>query len=95
MISGKGPIQKVNKQTVYAYHSLITNFTETDKIFVLSVHYDGSNSKIFVIGVRQVVFKANDSKIRPYKMCLGNISANFSATNALKQVYMGIFTIFQ
>ena len=31
MILGKGLIQKINKQTVYADHSLMTNFTQTSK----------------------------------------------------------------
>ena len=83
-ILGKGLIQKINKQTVYSDHTFLTNFTKTDKTFCLSLHYDGSISRLFVNAKRQVVFKAKDSDITPYKMCLGNISADFIATNAQK-----------
>ena len=84
LILGKGLIQKINGQTVYADYSLPNNSTQTDKKVCLSLHYDGPISRIFVNGKRQVKFTAKDSQITPYKMCLGNISADFSVENAQK-----------
>ena len=48
------------------------------------MHYDGLISRLFVNAKKQVVFKAKDSEITPYKMCLGNISTEFNAINAQK-----------
>ena len=50
MILEKGLIQKINKQTVYTDHSLMTNFTKTGKKYCLSIHYNGLISRLFVIG---------------------------------------------
>ena len=84
LILRKGLIQKINKQTVYADHTFSTNFTVTDKNFCLGMHYDGLISRWFVNAKIQVVFKAKNSDITSYKMCLGNISTDFKATNAEK-----------
>ena len=93
LVLGKGLIQKINKQAVYADHKFPTNFTKTDKKFCLSLYYDGSNCRFFLNAKRQVVFKAKDSEITPYKMCLGNISVDFNATNAQKTGLHEIFMI--
>ena len=83
-ILGKSLIQKINKQIVYADHSLINNFTQTNKKFVLSIRYYKTVGKLFVNGKKQTDFICLNSEIKPYKMCLGNISADFSSTNALR-----------
>ena len=69
---------------MYADHTFPTNFTKPDKKFCLSLHYDGSINRLFANAKRQVVFKAKDSEITPCKMSLGNISTDFSKTNAQK-----------
>ena len=40
----------------------------------LSLHYNGANSYLFVNGTEIHKFKAKDSEIVPYLLCLGNIS---------------------
>ena len=84
LILGKGLIQKINKQTGYADYTFSTNYTVTNKQFCLSLHYDGLISRLFVNGKKQVVFKAKYSVITSYKMYLGNISTDLSATNLEK-----------
>ena len=85
MVIGKGLMQKNNnKQTVYPDCPLINNFTQTNKKFVLSIHYYQPFGKLFVNGKKQSDFPCLKSEIKPYKMCLGNISKYFSSTNALK-----------
>ena len=59
-----------------------TNFTEKDRKFVLSLHYNGDPSYLFVNGVEQLKFKTKASEIQRNPLCLGNISTDFSATNA-------------
>ena len=49
------------------------NFTVTQKKFCLSLHYNGSNSYLFVNGTEIINFKAKDS-IVACPICLGNIS---------------------
>ena len=59
-----------------------TNFTVTNKNFCLSLHYKGDSSYLFVNGKEIVNFKAKDSEIAPYPLCLGNVSKDFSLINA-------------
>ena len=61
------------------------NFTEDNKRFVLILHYNGGNSYSFVNGTEIHKFKAKDSEIVPYPLCLGNISKNFSVDNMKKK----------
>ena len=41
--------------------------------FCLSLHYNGTNSYLFVNGTEIIKFKGKDSEIVPYSLCLGNI----------------------
>ena len=52
------------------------NFTENNKKFCLSLHYNGADSYLFVNGT--------DSEIVPYPLCLGNTSKDFSVDNMKK-----------
>ena len=57
-------------------HSI--NFTGAKKKFCLSLHYNGSNSCLFVNGAEIIKFKAKDSEIVASPLCLGNISKDWS-----------------
>ena len=48
------------------------------------MHYNGENSFLFVNGTEIIWFKAKDSKIATYPLCLGNISKNWSRDNMKK-----------
>ena len=52
------------------------NFTKTSTKFCLSLHYNGSNSYLFV--------QTKDSEIIAAPICLGNISTDFSVDNMKK-----------
>ena len=60
------------------------NFTEINKKFCLSLHYNRSNSYMLVNGTKIIKFKANDSEITPYSLCLGNISKDWLVDNMKK-----------
>ena len=60
------------------------NFTETKKIFCLSLHYNGANSSLFVNGKETIKFNAKDSDIVATPLSLGNISKDWSADNMKK-----------
>ena len=59
------------------------NFTVTQKKFCLSLHYNGSNSYLFVNGTEIINFKAKDSIVAS-PLCLGNISKGQSSSNKKK-----------
>ena len=61
------------------------NFTEKNKKFFLSLHYNGANSYLFVNGTETYKFKAKDSEIVASSLCLGNISKDWSTRNMKKK----------
>ena len=62
------------------------NFTENNKKFCLSLHYNGTNSYLFVNGTEIYKFKAKDSETVASSLCLGNISKDFSVDNMKKNI---------
>ena len=58
------------------------NFTVYGKKVCLRLLYNSDDSYLFVNGRQIVKFKAKDSEIVPYPLCLGNISKDFSISNA-------------
>ena len=61
------------------------NFTENNKKFCVSLHYDGANSYLFVNGAEIYKFKAKDSETVASPLCIGNISKDFSVDNMKKK----------
>ena len=53
------------------------NFTVDNKIFCLSLHYNGDNSYLFVNGKKVTTFKGNNSELIKYRMCLGGLSKDY------------------
>ena len=53
------------------------NFTKIITKFCLSLHDNGANSYLFVNGTEIIKFKAKDSEIKPYSLCLGNVSIDW------------------
>ena len=50
LVLGKGLIQLIENTTIYAEKTYSPNFSAENKIFVLSLHYNGDNSFLFVNG---------------------------------------------
>ena len=65
------------------------NFTKKNTKFCLSIHYNGANSYSFVNGTEIIDFKAKDSEILVYSLCLGNISKDWSQDNTKKTGFNG------
>ena len=53
------------------------------------MHYNGANSYLFVNGTEIIKFKAKDSEILAYSLCLGNISKDWSQDNIKKTGFNG------
>ena len=67
------------------------NFTEQNKKFCLSLHYNGASSYLFVNGTEIHKFKAKDSEIAATPLCLENISKDWSVDNMKKTELNGYF----
>ena len=83
LILGKGPTQGL-EHTLSAEKMYLINFTEHNKKFCLSLHYNRANSYLFVNGTEIDKFKAKDSEIIVTPLCLGNISKDFTGDNIKK-----------
>ena len=53
------------------------------------MHYNGANSCLFVNGTEIIKFKAKDSEITPYELCLGNTSKDWSVDDMKKTGFNG------
>ena len=53
------------------------------------MHYNGTNSYLFVNGTKIIKFKAKDFEIIPYSLCLGNISKDWINDNMKKTGFNG------
>ena len=83
LILGHGLTQKVNNTTVYAEKMYSPDFSAKNKIFCLSLHYNGDDSYLFVNGKEVTKFKAKNSEIKANQLALGSIStsANLSSSD--------------
>ena len=61
------------------------NFTQSGIRFILILHHNGSNSFLLVNITKIYQFKAKDSEIEEYALCLGNVSKDFTINNMKKQ----------
>ena len=61
LILGEGPTQRLDDSTLKAEAKYLTNFTQSGKTFVLSLHYNGSNSFLFVNAAKVYQVKAKKS----------------------------------
>ena len=84
LILGDGPTQELDDTTLTAEAKYNINFTQWRKRFVLSLHHNGSNSVLSVNATKIYQFRAKDSEIKDYKLCLGNISKDFTINNLKK-----------
>ena len=78
-------IQGLDYTTLTAQEKYPFSFTQSGKRFVLSLHYNGSDSFLFVNATKVYQFKAKDSEIEDYTLCLFNISKYFTINNMKNQ----------
>ena len=88
LVPGGGPTQGL-ESTVHAEKMYSINFTEKNKKFCLSLHYNGPNSYLFVNGTEVHKFKAKHSKTATTPLCLGNISKDWLIDNMKKTSFNG------
>ena len=82
LILSEGPTKRLGDTTLTAEATYPVNFTQPNKRFVLSLHW--SKSFLFVNATKKYQFKAKDSEMKDYALCLGNIK-DFTINNVTKK----------
>ena len=83
-ILGEGPTQGLDDTTLTAKAKYPISFTQSNKRFVLSLHYNTSRSFLFVDATKIYQFKLKDLKIRKCPLCPCNVSKYFTIDNMKK-----------
>ena len=86
---GKDFIQGIENTAIYAEKIYSTNLTAANKKICLSLHYNGDSSYLFVNSKEVINFKAKNSEIAPYPLCLGGLSKDFSPSKTHKTGLVG------
>ena len=94
LVLSKGPTQGLDNSTITAETKYPINFTKSKKRFVLSLCFSASNGFLFVNAMKIYQFKAQDSEIKPYTLCVGKMSNDFMLDNVKKTGLKGIVKVF-
>ena len=84
LILGKGRTKGLDNTTLTTEAKYSINFSRSQRKFWISLHYNWSNSLLFINATKIHQFKAKDSDIKRYPLCLGNISKDVSVDNMKK-----------
>ena len=68
-------------------HNFLFILHNQERKFILSLHYNESNSFLCVNVVKMYQLKAKDFEVKPYLLCLGNISKDFT-TDKMKKTWL-------
>ena len=85
LILVKGITRGLDNTALTAEVEYSISFSRTERKFCLSLHYNGSNGFFFLNATKTYQFKAKISEIKPYPLCLRNISKDFTADNMKKK----------
>ena len=83
-VMGDGFTQGINDTTLYVEKKYFRNFTEPNVKFVLSLHYNGDDSYLFVNGRQELKFKCKTDQLVKEKLCVGNSSDQWTASESEK-----------
>ena len=64
LILGEALVQKINDTTIYSEQAYSLKFSIENKTFFLSLHYNGSDSYLFVNGKQVIRFKPKTLKLK-------------------------------
>ena len=84
LVLGNDSVPGLDNTTIYAEKLYSINLTKTNTKFCLSLHYNGSNSYLFVNSTEIHKYKTKDSEIIAAPICLGNISRDASVDDMKK-----------
>ena len=83
-VMGDGLTQGINDTTLYVEKKYLRNFTEYGFKFVLSLHYNNDDSYLFVNGRQELKFKCKTDQLVKEKLCIGNLSDQWTASESEK-----------
>ena len=81
-VMGDAFAQGINDTTLYAEKMYSQNFTQRSKKFILSLHYNGNDSYLFVNGKQELKFKAKTESLVKEKLCIGNLSDKWTMSES-------------
>ena len=77
-------VQGINDSTLYEEKIYSQNSTQPSKKFVLSLHYNGNDSYLFVNGKQELKFKSKTGQLVREKLCIGNLSDQWKTSESEK-----------
>ena len=83
-VMGTGLTQGIHDTTIYAEKNFYRNFTDFGIKFMLSLHYNGDYSYLFVNGRQELKFKAKTDQLVKEKLCIGNLSDQWTTSESEK-----------
>ena len=83
-LTGDGLTQGINDTTIYVEKKYYRNFTDLGKKFVLSLHYNSDDRYFFVNGRQELIFKAKTDQLVKEKLCIGNLSDQWTTSESEK-----------
>ena len=83
-VMGDGLMQGINDTTIYAEKNYWRNVTDPGKKYILSLHYNGDNSYLFVNGRQEFKFKAKYDQLVKEKLCIENLSDQWTTSESEK-----------
>ena len=83
-LMGDGLTQGINDTTLYVEKNYWRNFTDPGKKIIISLHYKGDESYFFVNGRQELKFKAKTDQLVKEKLCIGNLSDQWTASESEK-----------
>ena len=83
-VMGTGLTQGIHDTTLNAEKNFYRNFTDPGKKFMLSLHYNGDDSYLFVNGRQVLKFKCKNDQLVKKKLCIGNLSDEWTTSESEK-----------
>ena len=78
-------VQGINDTTLYAEKIYSQSFTQRNKKFVFSLHYNHDDDNyLFVNGKQELKFKAKTGQLLMKKLCIGNLSDDWTTSESGK-----------
>ena len=86
-VMGELFVQGINDTTLYAEKKFYRNFTDPGKKNLLSLHYNGDNSYLFVNGRQELKFKAKSEHLVKEKLCMGTLIVDYKSIAGVAPIY--------
>ena len=83
-LMGDGLTQGINDTTLYVEKNYWRNFTDPGKKCIISLQYNDDKSYFFVNGRQELKFKAKKDQLVKEKLCIGNLSDQWTASESEK-----------